>query len=123
MKDAKGHGSDSKGGSYAAAAKAAAHQSAVAKVPLTPEAHIAGGGKIPTEDQYRNFQQLHTAWLNSWLDGRSFDDALVAPTMTDFGRQAMTRIRNDLAHSKSNYEKFGSEEKPSALTRSLRGQK
>lgn len=123
-KDAKGHGSDTKGGSsYAAATAAVSHQSRVQQVGRTPEDHIAAGGKIPTEAQYQNSREMNQAYLRSWLDGRSVEEAMAAPTMTDFGRQAMTRIQAELAQSRDNYAKFGSEEKPSALTRSLRGQK
>ena len=139
MKDAKGHGSNAKGGgesnpfppsyrqhalwdrahgksSYLDMTAAVSHQSGVnAAVPQTPEAHIMAGGKIPTEAQYQDLQERNQAALKAW---RSFDGAT-----TDFGKQAMTRLQAELAQSKDNYQKFGSEEKPTALTRSLRGQK
>ncbi len=116
-KDAKGHGSE-KGGSYAAATAAVAHQRGVQQVGRTPEEYIAAGGKIPTEAQYKANQDQNQTWLRGWLDGRSVDEALKATT--DFGRAAIGRIQAELTQSKSNYEKFGSEENPSALTRSLR---
>jgi hypothetical protein len=122
MKDAKGHGSDSKGGGYAEATAAVAHQTGVQQVGRTPEDHIAAGGKIPTEAQYKDLQDRNQTWLRGWLDGRSVDEALKAPTTTEFGKRAIGRLQAELEQSKTNYAKFGSEENPSALTRSLRKQ-
>lgn len=114
MKDAKGHGSDKRGGSlYTAATNAvASHQKGVQQATQrTAEEHVAAGGKIPTERQYADLQRRNAASLHAW--GPS-------PT-TEFGQQAVRRLTAELEQSRGNYRKFGSEEKPSALTLKLRG--
>src|ERR1035437_7753073 len=94
MKDAKGHGSDSKGGGaaqearenrggfnskfsppaaatrlYAGATAAVSHQSGVnTAVPQTPEAHIMAGGKLPTTSQHNDFVEGRTMAIKGWGD-------------------------------------------------------
>lgn len=123
MKDAKGHGSSKRGSRYNDMAAAVAHQSATnAAVPQTPEAHILGGGKIPTEDQYASYQSRHEGYMRGWLGNhQSFDEAYAEAT--PFGKDAMTRIRDDMARSQAAHAKFGTEENPTELTKSLRAGK
>lgn len=112
MKDAKGHGSSGRGG-YNAATSAIAHQTGVVRAaPKTQEEYLQAGGKLPTEAQYSSLHEQNTAYIKGWGN-----------PSTDAGRQAVARLQAELDQSNANYSKYGSEDKPTALTLKLRGGK
>lgn len=107
MKDAKGHGSSSKG-------VYAAHQTGVAQATAsTSEEYIQAGGKLPTEAQHTDLISKNSSWIAGWQS---------AP-LTDAGKAAVGRLQDEIDRANANKTKFGTEEKPTAYTMKLRSGK